>query len=83
LRILEIASGTKNVVLDQEYKGYQSGGGGNGLGPYFIHAQFAAVVLKPGLYRVRVESLGNMPVLNAIPIFLHIGYYPNSTPISK
>ena len=43
--------------------------------------RIAEVILKPGRYRISVESLKDVPELVGTPVIFRIGFYAKSTPI--
>lgn len=77
LKIILIGSGGEESVFDQEiqYLRLRSWGGNS------FSKHIAYVVLKPGHYRIGVQSLKDVPELEGTKIDFTVGFYAKSTPI--
>jgi hypothetical protein len=77
LKITLIGSGSEEPVFDQEIQSLRlRSWGGN-----FFSKHIAYVRLKPGHYRIRVQSLKDVPELGGTKTDFAVGYYAKSTPI--
>lgn len=79
LRVVDIGADQIRTVFDEKIDRYLGGGHGGKT----LYRDIATVILKPGLYRVRIESLQDVPALDSVPIEFSVGWYPKSGPISK
>lgn len=78
LTIIEISSAGERVLYDQATQNEQLIGWGDN---FFTEIIVQHIELKPGLYRVSVKSLHNIPELVGTPVSFGIGHYPNTSSI--
>ncbi|MBU0484385.1 MAG: hypothetical protein KKB30_07725 [Proteobacteria bacterium] len=79
LKITALQSTGENVIIEKDISDIRlrSWGGDS----FSKHIDY--IIMKPGHYRVSVESLKDSPELIGTEIFLTIGIYPKSTPSLK
>lgn len=78
LRIWAANPAGNQSVFDRILENYESGGG---TGGFFTTRRLEKVRLRPGLYRLRVESLQDVPALATVPIEFHVGWSYNTQPL--
>lgn len=79
LRIAIVTELGESPILDKEISELRlTSWGGDSFGK-----EIAVVILKPGRYRIRVESLRDVPELVGTPVIFSIGRDTKSAPISQ
>lgn len=78
LKIWQITEGTERPVFDRHLDGFPGPRGGTGSD--FHIRNLTEVELRPGLYRMRVETLKDLPELATVDTEFRVGWFYNARP---
>lgn len=78
LKIWEITPSGERSVADRRLNGFQDRGGG--MGSDFLDQVMTKVALRPGVYRLRAETLKDLPGLETVATEFRVSWFYNARP---